>query len=156
MDLLNVFPDANRNMVMKLVIIYRALYKAVGKEIADLDLTTDQDSLLQTIAAKGSLTLAEIAQVLVREPTSVTQFVNRLEARRYLEKEKIEGSNLKIVLGENAKRNWNPELAAKVLDKVMNTLTKEEKVQLNEILNRLVKSSIEELDALYRSPFIID
>lgn len=133
-----------------------AVHKAAEKELRRFGLSPMEASLLFAVHAIGErATPAEISRWLFRESHSVSGLLDRMEKKGLVKRSKdLERRNLvRISLTDKSRQFYNTYAEMKVIDRILSSLTEDDRRKLAEYLTRLRDRAIEDLGIERELPF---
>jgi len=132
--------DGNYKLAVLLAQAREAILKARRKELTRYNISPRQSAVLFYIRAIGDkATPAEISRGLFREPHSVSEILGRMEKQGLLRKVKdLRRKNMvRVELTEKGREACNHSEKRASIDKILSTLSNEERQQLGFYLERL-------------------
>ena len=133
-----------------------ALYKAREKELYQYGVSPIGAMALFVIQTVGDkATPAEIARWLFREPHSVTGLVNRMVKEGLVRKARdLDKKNLvKVTLTEKGQQALHQSSESQSIQRILSSLSKEEKQQLGLLLEKLRDGAHKDLGISYKMPY---
>jgi DNA-binding MarR family transcriptional regulator len=125
-----------------------ATLRARQKELDQYGISTAEAAALFVIQAIGErATPAEITRWLLREPHTVTELLHRMEKGGLVTKTKdLERKNLvRVSITEKGRQAYQQSTKRKSIQKVISSLSQEERQQLRSYLERLRNKALGEL-----------
>ena len=130
-----------RELIDKISSQMRRQYSEMLRE---LDLHVGQDNLFCKLWRKDEITQMQLTELLNCEPSTVTNMVKTLEKKGfvYRKKDKVDGRVSRVYLTEKglAVREPIEQIWRKQQDKLLKGLTAENRVLLNEFLQKMEKN----------------
>lgn len=123
--------------------VYHKIDRATSDHVRTFDLSTAQFDVLAQVGANEGLTQKELAAALLVTKGNVAQLLDRMEARRLIERRPARSgrSNHLFLTPEGTRLNRIAVPAQeKLIDCHLDGLTSEEQSQLHELLRKLDRS----------------
>ena len=133
-----------------------AIFRARDKELGQYGISTMQAGVLFIINAIGNeATPTEVARWLFREPHTVSSLLNRMERDGLVSKTKdLQKKNMvRVTLTEKGRSAYNESLKRKSINKVMTSLSEEERLQFRSYLEKLRDRALTEPGREMKLPF---
>jgi DNA-binding MarR family transcriptional regulator len=144
------------NLWLLLLKTRRVLYRAREKELIPYDITPEQGEILYINRAKGEeISQTEIANLMAREPHTISGIIQRMEKKGFVKRVKgLKSKNAKILdVTKKGKQVLNRVNERLTIRNIMSSITEEECSQLWLLLEKLLSAGIKELDKYYICPY---
>jgi len=153
------FPSDDQDYALWWLVLHvrRAMHKLRARELFEFGITPEESSVLSVVQAIGKrATPAEIARYLLREPHSISTLLSRMKETGLVNKVKdLEKKNLiRIELTSKGRKAYKQALTRESIHKVMSCLSEEERRQLDMLLEKLCRKTVEELGLKRKPPFL--
>ncbi|OCA83027.1 hypothetical protein A8F94_17940 [Bacillus sp. FJAT-27225] len=137
MDLKRVLIEANR-YTQEIQAIFIKEYKKI---LDENDLSGKQSVVLSMLDMKGKLTMNEVAELISATPSAASQFIKKLEGRKYVKREVNKENRREVFVtldetGEKFFKEMN-EVDEKVFEKYFMQLSEEDILTYHSILKKL-------------------
>jgi DNA-binding MarR family transcriptional regulator len=141
--------DKDYNIWMLLSQIYKLIYKARVKELFRYDITPAQARILFSIEAADAFghapTLTNISKYTLLEPHSVSEIFHRMEKKGLIEKSKGPRNVISVKLTKQGRHAYELSTRREPMHNIMSCLSEEECTQLEGILKKLLRVSIQKV-----------
>ena len=127
----------------------RAMFRARQKGLSPFDISPEQSATLVVIETLGDkATPTEIARCIFREPSTVSELLNRMEKKGLLSKaaNSKKKNSVKVQLTPKGKEVFKNSLQQETINDIMSSLSESEHQQLRLILEKIWSSSLEQLN----------
>jgi len=148
--------DRDRRLSTLLDQVNSALLRVRERELAPVELSAIESHVLYVLDhAERPTTPAEISRWILRQPHSTSRLLQRMEAKGLIQKSKDlhRGNLVRISMTEKGRDAYNHSLKGNSIEQMMSSLSQEEKQQLDGLLRKVLKSSLEELRIKRDVPF---
>ena len=138
--------------------VRHAIYKARIKELSLYNIANRSSMVLWVIRVLGDkATPSEIAKRLLREPHSVSEYLDRMENSGLIRKVRDlkKKSMVRIEITEKGLDVYKKTAKADSIHRIMSALSKKERQQLISFLEKLWDKALEELGLEYRPPHFL-
>ena len=154
---MKVMPDTDQDLGLWIWLSRSrdAILRARVKELYKHHVTGRQASVMFVIRALGDkATPAEISRWLLREPQSISEFLNRMERDGLIKKVKdtIRKNIIRVALTEKGLKAHKKSTELKSIHQIMSVLSKKERQQLEVILGKLWYRALNDLEIPRRPP----
>ncbi|PKH46708.1 MarR family transcriptional regulator [Dehalococcoides mccartyi] len=105
----------------------------------DTEYTLEQMSILNMLRNLGKADVDTMARLIIKEPNTLLQIMNRMVEKGYLEKQKI-GRKTVYQITEEHRAKHNPELFNDYTQDIFDCFTQEEKDKYLELSDKLFNS----------------
>lgn len=138
--------------------VRHAIYKARVKELSLYNVANRSSMVLDVIQVLGDkATPSEIARRLLREPHSVSEYLDRMENYGLIKRNRDlkKKSMVRIEITEKGLDAYKKTRKADSIRRIMSALSKTERQQLISSLEKLWNRALEELRLEYRPPHFL-
>ena len=135
--------------------VRRSMFRARAKELHEIGITPGVSSALFVLSRIGQrVTPAEISRWLFQEPHSTFSMLARMEKEGLItrEKDSIRKNMVRISSTERGREVFNRTAQRDSIHRVLCILSREERAQLGQILNKLWEQALAELRIRKRPP----
>ena len=135
----------------------RAMRKARARELFQYGISPEEAAVLFITQTRGPrVTPAEISRCILREPHSTFGLLSRMEKKGLVKKVKdLDKKNLiRVVLTEKGRKAYYQSTKRESINKIVSSLSKEERQQLRKLLEKLRDKAFEELGINYKPRFL--
>jgi DNA-binding MarR family transcriptional regulator len=141
--------DKDYNTWMLLSQIYKLIHKARVKELFQYDITPEQAGILFAIEAADVFghtpTLTNISKYTLLEPHSVCEILHRMEKKGLIEKSKGLRNVISVKITKQGRHAYEMSTRREPMHNVMSCLSEKERTQLDKILKKLLRKSVQEV-----------
>jgi DNA-binding MarR family transcriptional regulator len=150
--------DKGLELLYKVELTERAITKILNKITQQrFRITAEQNFVLHVLENRGNTTIEELAHLLLRELSTVSSLISRMEKRGLVKKIKKEGGRaFSIEMTAKTKKNWSSTVVQHKIRDLVSVLSEEEYNILDTHISKLLNKAIEDLEEYYRSPFKLD
>ena len=140
--------DEDQDLWLLLTHARYAIFRAREKELMRYGVSPEQVGLLFVVQALGNkATPAALSRHILRQPHTVSALVDRMARRGLVKKVKdLDRKNLvRVVMTEKGQKTYEISTKRGPIHRIMNTLSREEKKEFREYLERLLAKARKEI-----------
>lgn len=156
----SVKDDKDYNTWMLLSQIYKLIHKARVNELFQYDITPEQAGILFAIEVAcvfgHAPTLTNISKYTLLEPHSVCEILKRMETKGLIEKSKGLRNVISVKMTKQGRHAYKLSTKREPMHNVMSCLSEKERTQLEKILKKLLRVSVQEVAKPVGPPPISD
>ena len=130
------------------------IYRVRQRELREVNISPIEAAVLVIVRATGrKATPAEISRWLFRQPHGISMLIDRLQKEGLVRKVKDLGKKnlVRVELTEKGQQAYDHAAKRIVIDRIMSSLSEEERHQLSSYLEKLRGKALEELGVDSRS-----
>lgn len=138
--MVEMFDKLNHRLYHHFSCTYLSILRYMQKRMAhDTEYTLEQMSILNMLRNLGKADVDTMARLIIKEPNTLLQIMNRMVEKGYLEKQKI-GRKTVYQITEEHRAKHNPELFNDYTQDIFDCFTQEEKDKYLELSDKLFNS----------------
>jgi DNA-binding MarR family transcriptional regulator len=132
--------DIGSFISLKLSNTLNIMRKTFNKAIAKYKISSEQYIVLKLIKEK-KLTPTNIAEILNKDKAAITRFINSLEKKEFIKKQRIDKRSYKIIITDKGRNILNEidNIALKFREKIEKQLSRERIECLFDVLEKIEK-----------------
>lgn len=151
------FSNPEFNLWILLYHTAQVIYRARQKELQAHNLLSRQSSVLFALHALGNgTTPGGISRFVCREPHTISELLSRMEKRGLVKKVRYPSRKnmVRISITEEGEKAYQKSLSRESINRIMKTLSEDERHQLKAYLMKLFDKAFEELREVDKPPFL--